>query len=297
MQSMSRPHLQRRDPAPTRLAYRMQRLWLTPLFRVLFRYGLPTMIAALLVAAVLGSADRRVAIMASVDELRAEFQNRPEFRVSLVRVTGSSPELADAVRAKLGLRLPMSSFDLDLDGARAKIEGLDAVASAQVLVRSGGVLHVEITERVPAVIWRVDGELMLLDGTGHRVAGLGARVDRSDLPLIAGAGADRAADEAMALFEAALPINARLRGLVRIGERRWNLVLDRDQTILLPQDNPVAALERLLALDAAEDILARDILAIDLRFDQRPTLQLSAQAWAALNGIETEQTPTAESDL
>jgi cell division protein FtsQ len=290
MQSMSRPHLQRRDPAPTRLAYRMQRLWLTPLFRVLFRYGLPTMIAALLVAAVLGSADRRAAIMASVDELRAEFQNRPEFRVSLVRVTGSSPELADAVRAKLGLRLPMSSFDLDLDG-------LDAVASAQVLVRSGGVLHVEITERVPAVIWRVDGELMLLDGTGHRVAGLGARVDRSDLPLIAGAGADRAADEAMALFEAALPINARLRGLVRIGERRWNLVLDRDQTILLPQDNPVAALERLLALDAAEDILARDILAIDLRFDQRPTLQLSAQAWAALNGIETEQTPTAESDL
>ncbi len=297
MQSMSRPPLQRRDPAPSRWAYRMQRLWLTPLFRVLFRYGLPTMIAALLVAAVLGSADRRAAIMASVDELRTEFQNRPEFRVSLVRVTGSSLELADAVRAKLGLRLPMSSFDLDMDGARAKIQSLDAVASAQVLLRSGGVLHVEITERVPAVIWRVDGELMLLDGTGHRVAGLGARVDRSDLPLIAGAGADRAADEAMTLFEAALPINVRLRGLVRIGERRWNLVLDRDQTILLPQDNPVAALERLLALDAAEDILARDILAIDLRFDQRPTLKLSTPAWAALNGIETEQTPTAESDL
>ena len=31
----------RRDPAPTRWQYRMQRLWLTPLFRVLCRLGLP----------------------------------------------------------------------------------------------------------------------------------------------------------------------------------------------------------------------------------------------------------------
>ena len=31
----------RRDPAPTRLAYRMNRLWLTPLFRAMLHVGLP----------------------------------------------------------------------------------------------------------------------------------------------------------------------------------------------------------------------------------------------------------------
>jgi hypothetical protein len=30
------------DPAPSLLSYRMQRLWLTPLFRALVRVGLPT---------------------------------------------------------------------------------------------------------------------------------------------------------------------------------------------------------------------------------------------------------------
>ena len=297
MQSVSCHSALRRDPAPSRWAYRMQRLWLTPTFRATFRYGLPTLAVLALVAGVLGSADRRGAILATFTDLRQQFENRPEFRVSLIRVEGASPELADAVRAKLGLRLPLSSFDLDLDVAREKIEGLDAVASALVRVRSGGVLQVLITERVPTLVWRSGGELMLLDGTGHRVAGLGSRVDRADLPLIAGDGADSAASEAIAVFEAAHPISDRLRGLVRVGDRRWNLILDRDQTILLPEHQPVAALDRLLALDAAEDILARDVLTIDLRFEQRPTLRLSPKAWATLNGIETQEETTVESDL
>lgn len=297
MQSLGRGPQPRRDPAPSRWDYKMQRLWLTPVFRIIFRFGLPVMAAALIGAGVLGSADRRAAIAASFADLREQFENRPEFRVSLIRVEGASRELADAVRAKLALRLPLSSFDLDLDAAREKIENLNAVASAVVRVRSGGVLEVVITERVPTLVWRSGAELMLLDDTGHRVAGLGARIDRADLPLIAGEGADLAAGEAIALLEAAGPINARLRGLVRIGDRRWDLILDRNQTIMLPEMAPLAALERLLALDAAEDILARDIVAVDLRFDQRPSLRLTQRAWASLNGIEQQEETISEGGL
>ncbi len=297
MQSLGRSPQPRRDPAPSRWDYKMQRLWLTPVFRIIFRFGLPVMAAALIGAGVLGSADRRAAIAATFADLREQFENRPEFRVSLIRVEGASRELADAVRAKLALRLPLSSFDLDLDAAREKIENLNAVASAVVRVRSGGVLEVVITERVPTLVWRSGAELMLLDDTGHRVAGLGARIDRADLPLIAGEGADLAAGEAIALLEAAGPINARLRGLVRIGDRRWDLILDRNQTIMLPEMAPLAALERLLALDAAEDILARDIVAVDLRFDQRPSLRLTQRAWASLNGIEQQEETISEGGL
>lgn len=299
MQSLARSPSLRRDPAPSRWAYKVQRLWLTPAVRVAVRYGLPVLLVVLVIGAVLGAESRRAAIVGAYGDLREAFENRPEFRVSLVRVHGASPELADAVRAKLGLRLPLSSFDIDLDQARERIESLDAVDTALVRVRNGGVLEVAVTERVPALVWRVDGALFLLDEGGHRVAGLGARLDRADLPLIAGPGADRAAPEAMAIYAAAQPILPRLRGLVRVGERRWDLVLDRSQSILLPQDHPVVALERLLALDAAEDILARDIVVVDLRNDARPTLRLSQPAWASLNGLEPEpeQETMTESEL
>ncbi|MFZ1340104.1 MAG: cell division protein FtsQ/DivIB, partial [Paracoccaceae bacterium] len=116
-----------------------------------------------------------------------------------------------------------------------------------------------------------------------------------DLPLIAGEGADAATTEALALMAAAGPLTPRLRGLVRMGERRWDLVLDRDQRILLPSDNPVRALERLLALDHAQDILARDLMAIDLRNDARPTLRLTP---FALNDLRRSQgIDTVETDL
>ncbi|MEY4871996.1 MAG: hypothetical protein RLZZ563_1326 [Pseudomonadota bacterium] len=268
----------RRDPAPTKWAYRMQRLWLTPLFRVLFRVGLPVLVVGAVAGIYLASDARRTALVTAVSDLREAFEHRPEFMVGLISVEGASPELAEAIRGRIDLKLPESSFDIDLDAVRAKIEDLDAVAKAELRVRSGGVLQVLITERMPVVVWRLDERIEMLDETGHRVAGLAARADRADLPLIAGAGADLAAGEALEIFAAAQPILPRVRGLVRMGERRWDLVLDRNQKIMLPAVNAVAALERLIALDKAEDLLARDVLTVDLRNDKRPVLRLAPYA-------------------
>jgi cell division protein FtsQ len=286
----------RRDPAPSRWQYRMQRLWLTPVFRVVFRIGLPLLVVGVVSTAVLYSDARRAAIVQSYENLRTKFEQRPEFRVSLLSVEGASRDLADAVRAKLAVKLPQSSFDLDMDALRQKAEGLDAVAKAEVRVRSGGVLQVLLTERAPVAVWRTGAGLMLVDANGHRVAGLDARADRAELPLVAGEGADAALPEALAIFDAVQPLAKRLRGLIRVGDRRWDLMLDRDQRILLPSDNPVAAIERLLALNNTEKLLDRDILSVDLRNQDRPAIRLAP---FALNTVRQEQglAPVTENGL
>ncbi|MDZ4093346.1 MAG: cell division protein FtsQ/DivIB [Paracoccaceae bacterium] len=268
----------RRDPAPSRAAYRMQRLWLTPLFRALMRVGMPAFALAFGVGVYLSDPGRRAALGESWLDMRQAVEQRPEFMVSLLSIDGATPALADAIRGVAALPLPQSSFDMDLEAVRARIETLDAVAQADMRVKSGGVLQVTITEREPAMIWRRADELDLLDATGRRVAMILARADRADLPLIAGEGADKAAGEALQIIAAAGPLLPRLRGLVRMGERRWDMVLDRDQRILLPGADPVRALERIIALDQAEDLLARDILAIDLRNAARPVLRLAPDA-------------------
>jgi len=295
LRGQSRPGL-RRDPAPSRTAYRMQRLWLTPMFRVVMRVGLPVLLVALIVSVYLGSPTRRANLQASFGQMREAVQQRPEFRVSLLAIEGASSSLDGAIRDIIDVKLPQSSFDLDLEAARNRILTLDAVADAQLRVNTGGVLQVTITERVPAVVWRKPDVLELLDATGKRVAIVLARSDRSDLPLLAGEGADKAVPEAMQIIAAAGPLVPRLRGLVRMSNRRWDLVLDRDQRILLPADNPVNALERVIALDQAEDLLARDVAAIDLRLQERPVLRLAPNALRTLReakGIIT----TVESDL
>lgn len=292
MQSLGRATPHRRDPAPSRWAYKMQRLWLTPAFRGFMRFGVPLLMVALAVGIFLASPARRESLWGMVISAKAQVTERPMFMVNLLSIDGASPELSDAVRAKLNLHLPQSALALDLDAIRITAENFDAVARAVVRFGAGNVLQIIITERQPAWVWRTEGGLILLDDTGHRIAGLAARADRADLPLMAGEGANQAIAEAQAVLQAASPLANRLRGLVRISTRRWDLVLDRDQRILLPAENPVAAVEGLIALNTAENLLARDLTTVDLRNPQRPVLRLAPAALDTLRATQGITVPT-----
>ncbi|MCO6382599.1 cell division protein FtsQ/DivIB [Oceanicola sp. 502str15] len=271
----------RRDPAPSRVAYRLERMWLTPFYRRLLRVGLPLAAVALATTWYFSDEGRRGQITGAIAEARRSVEERPEFMVKMLAVEGASEELSGDIRALVPYEFPLSSFDMNLDTTREAIEALDAVARAHVRIRPGGVLLVEIEERIPALVWRKrDGSLLLIDGEGHRVAPLLSRGLRPDLPLVVGRGADtpQAVTEARAIFAAATPLAGRLRGLIRRGERRWDVVLDRDQVIQLPEQGPAAALERVIALDEAEDMLGRDLAVIDMRIPGRPTLRMAPGA-------------------
>lgn len=285
-----KPKGERRDPAPSRLAYKLNRLFLRPMVRRFLRYGLPVLIIAAGLAFWASDQERLDGARDRVAEIKRQIEERPEFMVRLMAVEEASPQVAGDIREVLSIDFPVSSFDLDLDGLQEAVEELDAVASASVRIRSGGVLEVEVEERIPAVIWRDRDALVLLDGTGHLVAPLLARTDRPDLPLIAGTGADVAVEEALELFDTALPIRNRLRGFLRVGERRWDVVLDRDQRIMLPEEASVTALKKAIQLDVAQDLLERDISVVDFRNPRRPVLRLGVTAMDTLydTRFETE---------
>ena len=210
---------------------------------------------------------------------------------ALKPIWNASGPVAAGIRAMLPVQLPASSFRIDLETFRAAIAQIDAVAAVDLRIRPGGVLQVDVTERQPAILWRTaSGRLEMLDALGHRVATLTAREARPDLPVIAGEGAEDRVQEALTLFAAARPLAPRLRGMVLIGERRWDLVLDRDQRVMLPEAGAVAALNRVIELDRAEDLLARDVAVVDMRNDYRPTIRLGAAAMATLRGEALDET-------
>jgi len=280
--SWDRPQAQaqrpRRDPAPSRLAYRLHRMWLTPAFRRLTRVGLPAFLIAFVALLWLSDDDRRASLSGGLTGLVEKVQNREQFMVKVMTINGASGPVDRALRMMLPVDLPASSFDIDLDQLRRDILMLDAVREVELRIRPDGVLAARVVERKPALLWRHARGIEQLDETGHRVASVSERSVRADLPLIAGEGADRHANQALQLFAAAGPLLPRVRGLQRVGERRWDVVLDRGQRILLPEEAPVAALERLIALDQAGDMLARDISLVDLRDGTRPLARIGLDA-------------------
>ena len=267
-----------RDPAPSRLSYKLNRLWLRRGFRRIMLVGLPVMAISGFGFWYMGQEVNRLALHDKIAELRRSIEERPEFRVQLMAIDGASYAIAEDIREIVPVDFPVSSFDLDLSGMQQRIAELDAVEKVDIQIRQGGVLQVRIQERVPAAVWRVGGDIELLDAVGHRVAVVASRAARPDLPLLAGEGAQTQVVQGLALLEAAGPVKSRIRGLVRIGERRWDLVLDRGQRIMLPESNPMQALLRVMALETAQDLLARDIQTVDMRNPKRPTLRLAPDA-------------------
>jgi cell division protein FtsQ len=268
----------RRDPAPSRLRYRLNRLWLRQGFRRLVNFGVP-MLAGLAAAWTLSSElDLRGRTLAVVEEARAAIVYRPQFVITSVVVPDVSRDLAEAIRVAAFVQLPVSSLELDVNAVRDRVEQLDAVERVRVRALASGVLEIRAAERVPLVVWRSDAGLELLDAGGVRVAEIDSRRRRPDLPLIAGDGADRAVPEALALLAEARPVGARIRGLVRQGERRWDLILDRGQLVKLPAQGAVDALGTVMALEARDDLLKRDVSVVDVRDPRRLMLRLNEPA-------------------
>lgn len=291
---VSQPPRKRRGPrnmGTGRLAYRLQRLWLTPLIRRALTVGLPLGAVVLFVGIYLMDEGRRAGLTAQADAAYALFVDRPEFMVTgLDLVQPLPPAIEAAIREVIEPALPMSSFRLDLVALRAELERLDAIRLADLRLTADGKLAIGITQRVPAILWRSAEGLEVLDAEGVRIGFVTDRAALSDLPLVAGDGANARIGEALDLIEAASPLGARLLGLVRMGERRWDVVLNRDQIIRLPEMAPVAALERIIALDQAQDMLARDVMVTDLRNPARPILQVSAGALETIRAMRGTST-------
>lgn len=268
----------RADPAPSRWAWRMQRLMLTPAFLLTLRAGVPFCVTLLAGTIYLSDQERRNAITQAVADARASIEERPEFMVKLAAIDGATGQLAADIRAVMPFEFPQSSFDLDLAALRRDITALNGVRSATVRIRPGGVLQVDVTPRIPVAIWRsVDG-LALVDEGGALVRPIAARSDFPQLPLIAGQGAARHVPDALGLMRAADALGERVRGIVRMGDRRWDVVLDRDQRIMLPENGALPALERVIALERAQEVLTRDVARVDMRLAHRPTIRMTDEA-------------------
>jgi cell division protein FtsQ len=260
------------DPAPSRFAYKFQRLWLMRSFRLFIKGILPLFIFLVIFAFYLP-------LQKTVDYLNNTLSksidilaDRPELSVKLISIQTISPNLEKTVRDMIPVNLPVSGFDLDLNAIRREIEKLETVKSADVRVVAGGILKINIQERLPKFVWRNPNGLFLIDQEGTVVGEIKNRVQRSDLLFLTGIGADLELGEVRTLLKLLEPIKNRVVAFSRISEDRWDIVLDDNRRILLPSDFSALAVSRLFALNETQNILDNKISRIDIRNTKRITL-------------------------
>ncbi len=276
----------RRDYAPTRTGFRIRRLLRDKAFQKFATFWAPLLLVIAGIGWVASQTELRDQAMAKFDEMKDDALGRPEFAITKLDIEGAAPTVAAALRRQLGYTLGASSLTFDAERARRRAEALGWVQSAQARLEAPRTLNIAVTLRKPALIWRRGEALTLLDATGAAIARLKSRAEHPGLPLIAGVGANMpmAVNEAMRIFREAGALGPRLRGLVRIGERRWDAVLHDGPVVMLPAKDALDALAYVKALEQTpEKPLTKDVTAIDLRIKGRPTLRLGPDALQSLH--------------
>lgn len=195
------------------------------------------------------------------------------FTVQTVTLDGRAETGQKEIVRMLGIKRGTLMFYVDVDEARARLEALPWVKSAEVRRVWPDRIHVRVVERKPVALWQHEGTVDLIDAEGHPIVGQDP-VRFAGLPLVVGPGAESAVASLLTLVASQPNLKLRVKAAVRVGERRWNLRLDNGVEVRLPEEGAEAALTELVRLEREDNILARDITVIDLRFPDRFIVKL-----------------------
>ncbi len=185
------------------------------------------------------------------------------FGIQNVEIAGNSRTPTASLGAALGLSHDQSIFNVDLQAARRRLMALDWVAEADVKRRYPDTIIVHIVEKLPFALWQGPQGLFVVERSGGLITSKNV-AQFAKLPKLAGPGGNVGADlvDAIATHRA---VAARVSVMERIGQRRWNLILNDGVTVKLPEANWDKQLDVLEHLIVDKGVLERDITEIDLR--------------------------------
>jgi cell division protein FtsQ len=219
-------------------------------------------------------------IVAQLQDICDAAANSAGFGISEIALAGPHDVGREDLLALAGITGRSSLLFLDAAHIRARLLANPWIAEATVLKLYPGRQRIEITERKPFALWQKDGRVTLIATDG---VVLESSVPRrfAALPQVVGQGAEKAAAEFLELLARHPDIARLVEASVLVAERRWNLHLQGGVEVLLPESDPARALMTLTDLERDRKLLSRDIVAVDLRLDDRVTVRLSDGAASA----------------
>lgn len=212
--------------------------------------------------------DRDYALMNAPDW----FGTAVGLKVRQINVQGSQHLDAATILRALGLKRHESMLGFDVAAARKRLEKLDWVANAEIMKLFPGQVVVKITERVPYALWQVKGEHLVIDRAGVVLKELKAH-NHVHLPLVVGEGANSTAAPIIKFLASFPTINGRVRALVRVADRRWNIKLLNGFTVMLPEKKPTVSLKEFAELEKKYGLSKRNLRLVDFRLPDRITLR------------------------
>jgi cell division protein FtsQ len=282
-------------PPPSRFAFFIHRLAArTGRWRVI--RGIEIIFVTVLLAATAlygairgGHAD---AIIDSIHDIADVIAQRAGFQSANVSIEGASRlSRADILRIA-GITESSTLFLIDADATRTRLLRNAWIAEATVAKLYPDRIEIAVVEKKPFAVWQSRGNFFVIAKDGVIIDQLTReRVRDSGMPIVVGEGAERRAQDFLAVLDRFPAVRGETVAAVLIAERRWNLRLKNGTDVRLPEEDADVALMRLVALDRDKHILSRDVSMIDMRLPDRVVVRLSDEAAQARDAVVKARAP------
>ena len=200
--------------------------------------------------------------------------------LQMIHIAGAERTAHDAILHATGIEMGVDIFAFDVADVRSRVEELPWVKSVRVERVLPESLEIKVTERQPYALWQRQGALWLIDNSGAPIIETEPELFTS-LPLLVGEGAPAAVGAFVSILKATPELERRITSLIRVGQRRWDLILDTGVRLKLPEEDEhyglSAAWQRFSELDAEYRLLAREAAILDFRFPDRLVVRLTPE--------------------
>lgn len=195
---------------------------------------------------------------------------RAHWQLNQVIVEGHKRTDKKAIIDALGFQQGQNMDAISLNEVRQNLLNLPWIKQATIERHLPDTLIIRITEKTPIALWQNNQNYRPLDESGKPVED--DKLLPADLILVVGSDAPENTLALLTALEQVPSINALVRSAVRIEKRRWNLhLLDAEAglEIMLPETEFNKALKRLEYQNEKENLLNKNLQAIDMRLNDR----------------------------
>jgi len=207
-------------------------------------------------------------VMASVKWSAIKVSTDMGLTLQEVLVTGRNKTTRKDLLEALGVVRGAPMLTYDFEEAKRRIEALPWVQYVRIERQFPDTLAVHLAERQPIALWQNKGDFELIDEEGEVISN--AQLEKYEsLIHVVGEDAPDYVSGLLELLETQPNLKTKVIAAVRIGGRRWDLLMDGGINVRLPENGAPAALSRLVDLETQSQIFGRDVKVLDLRLPDR----------------------------
>ena len=261
------------DPAPSRLAYKINRLlyrfWFKSLLMIVFLAS-----SALLAKKVLyKNIDLNAEIRALSEESSSLYRGLTELSISKILVKGAREPLKKEIIILVQNAATKGFSALKAQALREKIQDINKVEKAFVKLSTDGLVFVEVIQRKEAVVYFNNHLYEVLDSNGIILSIKQDYQGLSSFPLLVGKDGQKNINELLSLVNEIGSYQSEVLYYEWVGERRWDVHMKNGLVFKLPENNLSEGLVVMRMFLNETDKLLKPIVSVDLRNIDKPIIK------------------------